>query len=119
MSYVLVEKTSRRGKNGVTMWRLTFYNLDDGVLYETTVDPTYDNFRRSGWDRLVDESEPWGIYSGLKRTRRTTAQGFPVVTADGRPQCQEPCTYQEALKIMEYDYHQRRSPTNFGSLFER
>ena len=82
MEYILIERRSRPGRNGVTMWRLTFYSLEDGSLWEMTVDPTYRNFRRSGWDHVVEHAQPWGAYQGLRRTRRTTQDGTGVLTAD-------------------------------------
>lgn len=99
--YVLVERTSRRGRNGVTFWRFTFYCLADGLFYETTVDNTYDNFRKSGWDHLAEDQSPYGIYTGLTRTQRTTREGFPVITADSRPRLTSRCEdYDEAMKIV-------------------
>ena len=99
--YVLVERTSKLGKNGVTFWRFTFYCLEDGQFWETTVDNTYDNFHKSGWNLLVDDDMPYGIYTGLTRTRRFTREGFPVITADSRPRITSRCEdYDEAMKIV-------------------
>ena len=99
--YVMVERTSGRGRNGVTFWRFTFYCLADGLFYETTVDNTYDNFHKSGWNLLVEDDQPLGIYTGLVRTRKVTREGFPVVTADSRPRIQVRCEdFDEAMKIV-------------------
>jgi hypothetical protein len=82
MEYILIERRSQPGRNGVRMWRLTFYSLEDGSLWEMTVDPTYRNFRRSGWDHVVEHAVPWGAYQGLRRTQRRTQEGSGVLTAD-------------------------------------
>lgn len=119
IEYILVEKHSRPGKNGVTMWRFTFYRMDNGLLYETTVDNTYDNFKRNGWDHLVVDDNPWGIYTGLKTTSRTTKDGLPVVSADSYPVIQTRCrSREEALHIVELDQQQRNPQYNeFNNLF--
>jgi hypothetical protein len=64
------------------MWRLTFYSLEDGTLWEMTVDPSYRNFRRSGWEHVVEHESPWGAYQNLRRTARRTQDGTGVLTAD-------------------------------------
>lgn len=98
--YVLVERTSRRGRNGVTFWRFTFYCLADGLFYETTVDETYRNFQRSGWEDLTRDN-PYGVYEGLTRTQRITKQGMPVITADSSPRSIAKCQdFNEAMRIV-------------------
>jgi len=82
--WVLVARHSQASRiNGVQMWRLTFYCLRSGELWEMTVDSSYRNFHRQGWDHVVSAASPWGVYQGLRRTRRRTREGMPVLTADG------------------------------------
>jgi len=117
--YVLVERRSQPSRlNGVTMWRLVFYCIDDGVLYETTVDNSYRNFVKNGWDHLVQTDQPWGVYEGLIRSSKTTRDHMPVITADSVPLCvYRSRDRDEALKIVSADQEQRH-PDQFRSMFE-
>lgn len=83
--YLLVDITESRSQlNGGRFWRLTFVSIDDGQRYEMTVDPTYNNFRKSGWDHVVQDSYAYGVYTGLRRTAKKTRLGVPVISADGQ-----------------------------------
>ena len=116
MDYILVDQNQRPGRNGVTMWRLTFYCIDDHSLWEMTVDPTYDNFKRSGWDHIVRDENSYGVYSDLKRTQRKTAEGIPIVSADSAARIVYRCqNQQEALRLVELNEH---PPTPFQELFQ-
>jgi hypothetical protein len=122
MEYILLELTesSSRLNVGQTYWRLTFYSIDDGTFWEMTVDPTYRNFRKSGWNHVVRDAEPWGVYTDLKRTKRISATGIPIVSADTPARLQYRCRdNQEALQLMEADYMLRNpAPTRFQDLFD-
>jgi hypothetical protein len=83
--YILIDRSVRPGRNGVDMWRLTWQRISDNTIWETTVDSSYRNFRRQGWDHLVDHECPWGVYRNLTATARKTADGVGVITADSRP----------------------------------
>lgn len=80
--YILIDLEQRPGRHGVRFWRLTFQNLMTNEVAQMTVDPTYTNFRRSGWDHVVEHDCPWGVYSGLKLTKRFTREDIPVLSAD-------------------------------------
>lgn len=80
--YILLDIEQRRGFNGVDFYRLTFQHLDTNQIVEMTVDRTYKNFHSSGWNHVIDDPCPWGVYTDLKQTRRTTRSGHSVVTAD-------------------------------------
>ena len=116
--YVLVERTSRNSRlNGVTMWRLVFYSLDDGTLWEMTVDSSYRNFRSQGWDHLVQDDNPWGVYEGLRRSDRLTAEGMPILTADAAAErVWRAEDRDQALRLVEADQRQR-NPDMFQELF--
>lgn len=118
--YILIERTSQRSvQNGVTMWRLTFYCLDDGLLYEMTVDPTYRNFRKKGWDHVVESDNPWGVYGNLTRTARETREGTPVLTADSQPELIYRCEDRdEAAAMMQLNEEELHPPVSqFGRFF--
>jgi hypothetical protein len=119
MEYILIDIQQQPSRlNGVTMWRLTFYCLDDGTVHEMTVDNSYVNFKRSGWDHVVTDPCPWGVYRDLKRTKRQTRRGVAVVSADSRAKCiQELDDQAMALKLVELDQDQRRGGNQFQDLF--
>jgi hypothetical protein len=121
MKYILIDRTTQPSRlNAVTMWRLTFYCVDDSTYHEMTVDSSYTNFRRSGWDHVVQDSNPWGVYRDLKRTDRLTRRGTHVVTADSRAKCTFELRDQaEALDLVQLDLAQRTGQANqYSELFD-
>ena len=67
----------------------------------TVVDTSYRNYTRSGWDRIVAQDQPYGLYSGLIKTKRRDRDGQPVVSADSHPQLIEPFTADEVFNYVE------------------
>ena len=118
MQYLLVGRQSRPGRSGRTMWRFTWYSLDDGQLWETTVDDSYRNWRRCHWAALAAEEEPWGCYTGLTRTQRFTREGLPVITADSRPRLDTRLTMDLCLQVIEQDQKNRSPQAQYHQLFE-
>jgi hypothetical protein len=108
--------------NGNVYWRLTFLNVIDNTIWETTVDGTYRNFSRSGWDRIVSDPNPWAIYTGLRRSKRTARSGNGVITADSRPEKAHAIeSLEEVEKIVEgilTDVTDRRNRSDFSRLFD-
>lgn len=120
MEYILIDLVQQPSRlNGVRMWRLTFYCLDDGTVHEMTVDSSYDNFRRKGWDHVVTDPRPYGVYRDLKRTDRQTRSGLQVVSADSRAKCIVELEDQEtALQLMEIDqFMTSKNHNNFHVMF--
>lgn len=95
MEYVLVNKEQFRSRTGSRMWRLTWICIDDMTRWETTVDEDMDNFVSRSWRRVCNNPEPWGVYTGLKRTAKTNKQGTPIITADSRQERVIPIESQE------------------------
>lgn len=118
--YILVECQEQSSPlNGGSMWRLTWYCVEDGTWWETTAQSTYNNWRRNGWDRLVAEENPYGSYQGLTRTDRVTSTGLGVITADSRPKLQVRVADQaEAMALAELDQDLRSRRNCYGDLFE-
>jgi len=120
--WLLVDITEDLSRlNGNVYWRLTFLNVIDNTIWETTVDGSYRNFSRSGWDRIVSDPNPWGIYSGLKRSKRTARSGNGVITADSRPEKAHPIeSFEEVERVVEGIYNDtvnRRQQSDFRRLF--
>lgn len=117
--YILVDRTSKPGKNGVTMWRFTFYNLEDGTYWESTADASYKNWRRAQWDLMSQNPNPWGVYNNLHRTQRKTKSGFGVVSADYAPQLLHRLDdQQQALELAALNEEELHPPANnFRELF--
>lgn len=105
--------------NGGRYWRLTFVSLDDGTTHEMTVDPAYTNFKRSGWNHIVEDPYPFGVYSGLKRTKKTTTKGTPVVSADGKARIVYRCANDDELVslIQALADSFAQPTTTYGQLF--
>tara|TARA_B110000503_G_scaffold136042_1_gene217700 strand:+ start:932 stop:1288 length:357 start_codon:yes stop_codon:yes gene_type:complete len=117
MEYILIKQEQSPGRNGTTVWRLTFYCIDDGTEWEMLCDNTYDNFKRSGWNHVCQNDDSYGVYANLKRTDRKTRAGIPIVNADSRAQLIYRCQDQaEALALVAADL-EGRAPTNFRDLF--
>ena len=117
MEYILIRQQQQPGMNGTTVWRLTFYCIDDGTEWEMLCDSSYKNFKRSGWDHVCKSDDSYGVYSNLKRTNRKTRAGIPIVSADSRAQLIYRCRDQdEALELVAADLD-GRTPTNFLDLF--
>ena len=115
--YILFKQTQQPGKNGTTMWRLTFYCIDDGTEWEMTCDNTYKNFKRNGWEQVCHSDDSYGVYSNLKRLDRKTADGVPIVSADSRARLVYRCVdQQEAFKLIEADLN-TKTPNTFKELF--
>ena len=118
--YILVNiEESTSHLNGGRYWRLTFVSLDDGTRHEMTVDPAYTNFKRSGWNHIVEDPYPFGVFTGLKRTQKTTRSGVPVVSADGRARIVYRCADDaELARLVEANADQFKPTTQFGQLFD-
>ena len=119
MKYILIDREQSQSRlNGVTMWRMTFYCVDDGTFHEMTVDSSYTNFKKSGWNHVVTAECPWAVYLDLKRTDRRTRQKMPVVSADSRVNISIQCEDQaEAQALVELDIQQRGQTSQFHELF--
>jgi hypothetical protein len=122
MDYILVERESFASKinAGARVWRLTFYCLTDGTFWEMTVDSSYRNYRKKGWDHVVQDPSPWAVYQDLPRTQRTAKSGFPVVSADAEARIDLRFRDRDqALAVMSEHYQGRNpEPPAFGDLFE-
>jgi hypothetical protein len=117
-SWILINIEQQPGRNGVVMSRLTFQNIDSNEIAEMTVDPTYTNYRKSGWDRVVQDECAWGIYEGLRLTKRTTREGLPVITADSPARIIYRCeNHNEALDLAERSIAISNQRTNYHDLF--
>jgi hypothetical protein len=119
MKYILIDIDESQSRlNSVTMWRLSFYCVDDGTFHEMTVDSSYTNFKKSGWNHVVHHPCPWGVYLDLKRTDRKTRQKTPVVSADSRVNISMQCEdLAEAQALVELDIAQRGQTSQFHELF--
>lgn len=82
--YVLVDRRQYVSRNRTKMWRLIWVNLDEFAVYEMTVDSGFDNYTTRGWRQIVHSDQPWGIYTGLRKTSKTSRDGYGILTADAR-----------------------------------
>lgn len=119
--YILVNIAEGRSQlNGGRYWRLTFVSLDDGTTHEMTVDPAYTNFKKAGWNHIVEDPYPYGVYGGLKRTKKVTKKGIPVVSADGKARrtylCENDTELAQLVAANAESFAQAK--TTFGQLFD-
>jgi hypothetical protein len=119
MKYLLIDITEQSSRlNGGTMWRLEFYCLDDGTTHEMTVDGSYRNFQRQGWAQVVQNPNPWGVYTKLKRTKRVTRKNIPVVSADSPVNQEFQCQDQaQAQALMQLDLEDRKPVHQLDKIF--
>ena len=117
--YILIDIEERPGKNASRFWRLTFQRISDNLIVEMTVDVTFKNFRKQGWDHVVNSECPWGVYSNLKQTTRTTRQGISVVSADSPAEIIYRCRdHAEALQLAEASLNHNSPGDRFRGLFD-
>ena len=117
--YILIDITEQPGKNGVTMWRLTFQSIQDNEVVEMTVDPTYRNFKTQGWNQVVQHHCPWGVYTGLRRTARKTRTGITVVSADSLASVTHRCeSHEQALDLAQASLMHNSPADRLATLFE-
>jgi hypothetical protein len=120
MEYILIDRKQSTSRiTGAAFWQLTFYCLQTGELVEMSVDSSYRNFQRSGWDHIVLSDNPWGAYSGLRRSSRVTRTGSAVLSADSRPQQVWAAKDQlEAVLLVDQDQQSRQQPQQYHQLWE-
>lgn len=83
--YVLVNIEANHSKlNHGIYYRLTWIRINDMTRWESTVDDSYQNFTRNGWDDICINKR-WGVYEGLRESSRKTQRQRNVITADSRP----------------------------------
>ena len=88
--------------NGTQMWRFKWVHTETLTVYETIVDSSYRNYTRNGWDQIVNDPNPWGIYQGLRDCPRSTRRSTPVLTADSYPvKTIQVNDYQDICDILE------------------
>jgi hypothetical protein len=116
--WILTDRESRSGRNGVEITILTFQNILTNQVAEMTLDPTYRNYHRSGWNHVVQHSCPWGIYQNLKLTARTTREGRPVLTADSAADIVYRCEdHAQAQTLAEHSRAMDQSAARYHDFF--
>jgi hypothetical protein len=70
-------------------------------LHTCVVDEHYGNYTRCGWDRILERPIKYGLYGGLRETKRTNTEGFPVISADSRLELIEALTEEEVMMVIE------------------
>jgi hypothetical protein len=84
---ILTQVQRKLGKlNHEDIYDITFVDIETLEIYMTVVDSSYRNYTRSGWDRIVASENPYGLYSGLRKTAKRNTEGYTVVSADSHPQ---------------------------------
>lgn len=116
--WILTEHTSSPGRNGVTCHRFRWHGVEAGETLETTTDSTMRNWRL--WRDLAEDTRPWGVYTNIHPTARTTNRGYTVASADYRPELQDRIDTQAGAEWLVQELR-RPSPetrTTFSDLFD-
>ena len=92
--------------NDKVLFTLTWFDVYTLEIFQTTVDPTYRNFTSSGWNRIIKDASPWGVYTDLKRTGKTNKQHRQIISADSRPVKTEDLTLDEISRYAKYQAQQ-------------
>lgn len=81
--YCLFAKQETQGyTSNRVLWTLSWFDVNTLDIYQTVIDPTYRNFKRCSWDRIVEDPKPWGIYRNLHRGKGQSKGGFGILDAD-------------------------------------
>lgn len=113
-TYLLVNiEQTHSTHNAVDLYRLSWIDTDSGEVYETTTDESYRN--HSKWQSIIRDGE-LGYYSGLKRSKRKTAEGITVISADSRPRLVRRAHSNEIRDIIQSVLYEPKN--TFNKLFE-
>ena len=97
---VLVKRSDRYSPINTGMFiEYTFFDVDTGDLLVTNIDSNYRNF--NNWYTIVNNPEPWGIYSNLVVTNKRTKKGLKIVSADSYPQLEELATIDQIIELIK------------------
>ena len=81
--YCLYDREETHGfTHNRVLFTLRWYEVDTLDLYETVIDPTYRNYRRCMWDRIIENDHPWGVYTNLHQGRGRSKNGAGILDAD-------------------------------------
>lgn len=110
--YCLYEREETKGyTHNRVLITLSWFDVETLRQYETVIDPTYRNYRRCAWDRIVEMPEPWGIYTNLHRGRGRSKSGAGILDADTVAHFVEALTLEEISKYIEYKQEHQAKPT--------
>jgi len=99
---ILADVTTKIGHlNGTYIHDVTLLDPVDLQLHTCVVDESYRNYTRSGWDKILERPIQYGLYGGLRETKKTNKEGFPVISADSRPLLIEPLTQADVELVIE------------------
>jgi len=86
----LLLKSCVRGRypskiTGATYWDITWIDTETFHEYTTSVDESYDNFIRNGWDKIVSNPNPYGLYDRMNPSKKVNSKGKTIISADHEP----------------------------------
>ena len=123
--YLLIDKRETHGyTSNQVLYTLDWIAGDNLEQLQSVIDPTYRNYKRCGWERIIEHAAPWGVYQNLLETKRSSKQGFRLIHGDSQPHWIEELTLDEIaryieLRLQEQTGKQERPPeTICHGLFE-
>ena len=102
MAKILTGITRKHGKlNSADIYDIDFVDSETLEIYKTVVDSSYTNYTRSGWDKIVEQENPYGVYKGLRVTNKRDKAGTTIINADSYPELQLSLTPDQIRQAIE------------------
>lgn len=120
--YLLYEIREKQGKmNGATIWTLGFVDIDNGEEYACVIDSTYRNYERDGWVEYLHSNLPYGVYTGLKRSPKSSGKKGEQIIHGDAPGLNQTTAYdlkqaKEAYNLVK-EYYKPKQPAFGNGLF--
>ncbi|CAB5207130.1 hypothetical protein UFOVP180_31 [uncultured Caudovirales phage] len=117
MKYYLLESIDETLGYSSNTVRITLHwrEVDTLDSYITTIDPSYKNYTSVGWKHFLKDPEPWGVYTGMVVSKRSSKRGEGILDADSLPLLHEALTrreVQEYIKLREQAIAQEQHTRN-------
>jgi hypothetical protein len=104
MKYYLltdIDETLGYSSNTVRI-TLTWREVDSLDTYITTIDPSYKNYKSVGWHHFLKDPEPWGVYTGMVVSKRSSKRGEGILDADSLPTIHEALSKQDVNAYIKH-----------------
>lgn len=100
--YILTSIERKIGHmNNSWIYELTWVDVDTLEVFTMTVDSSYRNYKRSGWDVIIQTNQ-LGVYTNLKkRPSANHKDDLPVLDADSKPVLDQHLTQKQIDDVLD------------------